>query len=161
MAGVVNALINAGLGYLALPDGKHLPFFGLQSLSADFVAMAFGIAFGSGLVVTPLTRLELRAGKLLPPAVPPRWERALSNWPKSLLRRSLNLGVIGVLLFAPLPLLVLWAAGVEAVDRLTFTALKGGWAFVEGALITPPIAVAVLLEAGAETRAAGATQRAA
>jgi hypothetical protein len=148
VGGLINAAINGALG-LALPEGQRLPLLGLPSLSADIVAMAFGIAFGTGIGVTPLTRRERRAGKLVAPALTSRMERALEDWPSGILRRSLLLGVIGVVLFAPPMLLALWVLGVDSVDRWTFVELKAGWAFVEGALVTPPIAVAALLDAEA------------
>src|SRR5262245_46729725 len=111
VGGVINALINGALGF-ALPADQRLPLWGVPSLSAAIVAMAFGIAFGTGIGVTPLTRRARRQGKLTPPPLAPRMERALEGWPAGVLRRSLLLGVIGVVLFAPPMLLALWMLGV-------------------------------------------------
>ena len=154
VSGVINVLINGVLGWLALPADKTLPLWGLQSLSGDMIAMSFGIAFGTGIGVTPLTRREHRLGKLLPPPLSPSMERVLSEWPRKLFRRSMLIGVIGLVLFAPPIVFALWVLGVDNVDRMTFVQIKAGWAFVEGALVAPPIAVAALLDAQADAKAA-------
>lgn len=153
VSGVINVLINGAVGWFALPAGKTLPLWGVPSLSADMVAMAFGIAFGTGIGVTPLTRREHRLGRLLPPPLSPSMKRVLEGWPQKLFRRSVLIGVIGVVLFAPPIVFALWVLGVDNVDRMTFVEIKAGWAFVEGALLAPPIAVAALLDAEAEARA--------
>ncbi len=144
-AGVVNALINAPLALVLLKPGASLPLWGLPGLAADLVAMAFGISFGTAIVVTLQTRNRLRRGKLLPPAIPPRLRASLERWPRSLPRRAWNLGVISVLLFVPLPLLVLWASGVPGLERTSLGVLKGCFSFVQGGLVTPLVVVAALV----------------
>ena len=153
VSGVINVLINGVLGWFALPDGTTLPLWGVPSSCADMVAMGFGIAFGTAIGVTPLTRREHRLGRLVPPALSPRMERVLADWPRALFRRSVLVGVIGLVLFAPPIVFALWVLGVDQVDRMTFVQIKAGWAFVEGALVAPPIAVAALLDAQADARA--------
>jgi hypothetical protein len=141
-AGIINALINAPLGLVLVKPGARLALFGLPGVAADLTAMAFGISFGTALVVTLQTRGQVRRGRLSPPALSPRLRASLERWPSSLFRRAWNLGVISVLLFVPLPLLVLWATGVHDMDRLALTVFKGVFSFVAGGLVTPLVVVA-------------------
>jgi hypothetical protein len=161
VGGVINLLLNGGFGWLAVPVGTRLPMLGVPGVLVDMVAMAFGIAFGTAIGVTPLTRKAYRDGKLLPPELSPRMERLLEGWPRPLFRRSVLIGVVGLALFAPPVLVALWMLGVESLDRLSFVELKGGWAFVAGAFVSPPIAVAALLDAQADAAATTSDQRAA
>lgn len=146
-AGVINALINGAIGWFIVPEGTLLPTWELPGLGADVVATAFGISFGTGLAVTSLARAELRAGKVLAPPISPRWREGFARWPRSTFHRAVNLGVISVVLFAPLPLLALWAFDVESVTRAAAIAFKAAFSFVQGALVTPVIAVAAMVTA--------------
>lgn len=146
VSGVINTAINAPIGWLVVKPGATLPLWGVPSIALDFCVMAFAIAFGTALVVTPQTRWQVATGRLLPPALSPSLHAALARWPRSLFQRAVNLGVLGGLLFVPLPLFVLWVSDVPAADRVVFTLLKGSFSFVEGALVTPLIAAAATVK---------------
>jgi hypothetical protein len=145
-AGVVNALLNAAFGWFFLPAGKTLPLLGVPGVFGDTLGMAYGISFGTVLVVTPQIQRDFRRGRLLPPPVSPYWQASLERWPRSIFRRSVQLGVFSILVFAPLPLLGLWALSPDGFGREAFALYKGAFAFVEGALVTPFIAVAAMLD---------------
>jgi hypothetical protein len=139
---VVNALINGGLGLLLVgPDGR-LPLWGLPSLSFDLAAMAFGIAFGTGLVVTLQLRTLEAKGRLQCPALPPPLAEGFAKWPDAVFHRAFNLGVLGVLIFAPLPLAVLAFGFPEGFDRMGLVVFKGLFGAFEGAVVTPIIGLA-------------------
>lgn len=138
-AAVVNAALNAPLALLLVKPGGRLPMWGLPGVAGDVVAMAFGIGFGTGLVVTPQTRLLWKRGRVRPPEVPAQLRAMFNTWPNHLLHRSLNLGFISLILFAPIPLLALWLLGIQGLDRSTLLVLKGGFAAIEGAFVTPII----------------------
>jgi hypothetical protein len=142
VSGVINFAINAPIGWFMVHAGSSLRVWGLPGVAPDIVITAYAIAFGTALVVTPQTQRQVERGQLLPPVLSQGWRRAFAGWPRSRLRRAINLGVLSVLLFAPLPLLVLWLSGVPELDRTAVTALKGGFSFVEGALVTPVIMAA-------------------
>ena len=148
VAGIINALINGGLGWLVLPAGKVLPLWGVPGLGADTLAMAFGISFGTGIAVTPQIRAQLRSGKLLAAPISPRWRAEFERWPSSIWRRSINLGLVSVPLFAPLPLLALWAFGVQGAAQLEFASYKALFGFVQGAIVTPVIAMGAMVPGG-------------
>ena len=81
-AGVINALINAPIGWGMLKPGVVLPLWGMPSIAGDFIIMAFGISFGTTLMVTPQTRKQLLRGSVLPPALSAGWSAAIGRWPR-------------------------------------------------------------------------------
>jgi hypothetical protein len=149
-AGVINALINAPIGYAIVPAGQSLPLWGGPGVAADVVATAFGIAFGTALVVTPQIRRQVGQGKLTPPVLSEYWAKSYAGWPSGLVKRAINLGVLSVLLAAPLPIALLALSGVEGLDRTQMIWLKGVLGFVIGALETPPIAAAATVASRVE-----------
>lgn len=146
VSGIINVVINAPLGWFMVREGVWLGIWTLPGVAADLMGTCFGIGFGTGLVVTPQIRKQVADGKLLPPLLAERWRAWFAGWPASRLVRSINLGVLSVLIFAPLPLLALYLLDVQPLDRLGFTMLKGSLAFVVGALVTPVIAAAATVE---------------
>lgn len=144
-SGVINALINGAFGWFMLGPDKVWPLWGVPGIGVDTVAMAFGITFGTVLTVTPQTRAQLRAGKLLAAPISPHWRAAFGRWPRSTWRRSIVLGVLSALLFAPLPLVAFWAFGVDDAGRAALTSFKAAFGFVQGALVTPVIALAAMV----------------
>ena len=143
--GIANALINAPLGWFLLKPGAILPLWGIPCIAADVVAMSFGVAFGTALVVTPQVRKRYERGQLRMPALSPRLRAIYFNWPENLFHRSFNCGLLGVALFAPLPLLALWGSGSRRLRHAAFALFKGVFGFVEGAIVTPLIAAGALL----------------
>jgi hypothetical protein len=145
-AGIINTLINAPLAWALVPADAVLPSWGLPGVASDLVATAFGIAAGTVVVVTPQIRRQLAMGKLAPPSLSPYWRGGFARWPRGALRRALNVGVFTVLISTPLPLMTLALLGSPSLDRLGLTLLKGTFAFVVGALVTPVIAAAATVE---------------
>jgi hypothetical protein len=146
LAGIVNAIINGGTGWLVLARHPQLSVWGFPGVALDTIAMAFGIGFGTALVVTPQTRSLLLKQRLATHPLSTRFRTSFEKWPRSILRRSLNVGVVGVIVFAPWVLLWLWAASIQVFDRSQFALLKGLFGFVEGALVTPLVVVAAMVD---------------
>jgi hypothetical protein len=141
-AGVVNFVINAPIGWLIVPASGSLGVWTIPGVALDLMFTAYGVAFGTGLVVTPQTRKQVERGQLIPPALPDRLRNHFAGWPRTTLIRANNLGMLSVALFLPLPLLALYALHVQPLDRLSVTLLKGTFAFIVGAVVTPFIAAA-------------------
>lgn len=139
---VVNAAINGGIGYALLAGGKSLPLWGLPSVAFDLAAMAFGIAFGTGLIVTAQLRALENKGHLRPPVLSEAVREGFAKWPDAIMHRAINLGVLGVICFAPLPLLGLWLFAPDGLDQAGLTWFKGTFGAVEGAVVTPIIGAA-------------------
>lgn len=144
---IINAIINGAFGWVGMPDGHSWPLFGLPSLSVDIVAMAFGIGFGTGLVLTPQMRKQLVSGKVKPPALPAHWVTAFGRWPASGTRRGVNVGVLAILICA-LPVIgILYATSFQTIDRANLAAFKAVFGAIEGAVVTVLLALAVVGDA--------------
>ena len=141
-AGVINTLINAPIGWAMVPEGGRLSVWTIPGVVPDLIITAYAIAFGTALIVTPQTRKQVASGKLLPPMLSDGMRAHFAAWPHSGFIRGIRLGMLSVGLFCPLPLLALYGLGVQEVDRMTETLLKGGFSFIAGAAITPFIAAA-------------------
>ena len=63
---VINLLLNGAIGYLAYRDLPRIPLFGARSVSADLVVTAFLLPLLVCLIVAPLTRSDVRKGKVAP-----------------------------------------------------------------------------------------------
>jgi len=79
--GLINAVLNGPIGLLLLQGDATWPLWGLPSISFDTCAMAFGIAWGTGLLLTPSLRKQVASGKVAVPELPAGWREALSKWP--------------------------------------------------------------------------------
>ena len=144
-AGLVNVVVNAPIGWAIVP-GTGLLLWGVPSISSDLVATAGGIAFGTVLLVTPQIRGRRRQGKLASPVIGDRLRASLLGWPRSTVRRAVALGLLSVVAFVPLPLLALSLSGMGSVDPLPMAIVKGSFAFVTSALITPLIVLGAMLD---------------
>lgn len=140
---LINALLNGLLGWAVVPE-TGMPLWGLTSVTTDLLAMSSGIAFGTALVVTPQLRGIGRRGAMTLPPLPPFLRDGFAKWPAHVLLRSVNLGALGVILFAPLPLAALAVLAPAGLSTDAFVAFKTAFAAVEGAVVTPIIALAGL-----------------
>jgi hypothetical protein len=148
VGGVINALINGGLGWAMVPAGERLMLWAVPGLAFDVVAMSFGIAFGTGIAVTPLLRRQQRAGAVRAPEVSPFWREGFARWPAGVLHRAFNLGALSALVFAPPTIALLWLAGADGLGREAVTAFKGAFGFAHGAFVTPVIGLGALYGPG-------------
>lgn len=141
-AGIVNLVLNAPIAFFIVPSGGRLGIWSFPGVALDLWFTAYGVGFGTGLFVTPETRKKVERGKLIPPELPAGVRNYFATWPRTLLLRANNLGTAAGLLFVPLPLLALRAFHVQPLDRMSMVLLKGTFAFVVGAVVTPIIAAA-------------------
>lgn len=157
--GVINAALNGPAGLLLLHGDATWPLWGLPSLSFDTGAMAFGIAWGTGLLLTPSLRKQIASGKVAVPELSAHWRGEFAKWPASAMHRGINLGGLALLAFALPAVLVMLACGVEAWGRGPVTLYKALFGLVVGAVVTPITALAVVAEPQpAAAGAAGAPQ---
>jgi len=159
VSGIVNALINAPIGWFVVKPGASLPLWGVPSIFGDLLAMSFGISFGTVLAVTWQTRRQVARGQLLPPELSPEWTAALGRWPRSTWRRAIWLGALSVAVFAPPTLLLVWACGLHSADRAVLAEFKGVYSFVQGAIVTPIVAAAAIVGQPAPDAAPVAVQQ--
>lgn len=157
-SGIVNFIVNFLIGwFLAKPP---VVIWGPASLASELFGTAFGVGFVTSLIVTPQTRGAILKGKLLGPPLSGRVYAHFANWPRLGIARAFMLGFAAVLVFIPIPLLCLYLLEPPALDRLDLAILKALFAAFVGALITPVIAGAAIVQANerqlaAQTASAG------
>ena len=143
-AALVNFVINFALARLAYHARPSLPLFGATSIAADTLATALVLPLLTALIVTPLVRLGVARGKLPPLAPPP------AGWrPRSMGARGLLLAAASLVLVAAPFVLALALAGATRLPLGAFAWLKGGFAALLAALVTPPCAWWALADASA------------
>lgn len=154
--GVLNAVLNGPTALIILREDTtwHL-WKSFPSLVLDTCGMAFGIAWGTGWLLTTSLRKQIAAGKVaVQGELPARVKEDFSKWPANAFQRGLNLGALAVLVFA-LPVIgVMFVSGVESwgwEKILLYKTLFGG---VVGAVMTPMVAVGVLVEERARVEVA-------
>ena len=146
-AAIVNALINAGFGWLGMLTIDRLPMWGSPSIVVDTIMTAFGVAFGTVLVVTFQARKDYFKGKA-DPQLPTGWlGRLLAILPEGLFARALWLGLACVVLFVPGPIAWLIRAGVRDFGASDFIGFKAAFSAVVGALVTPLISLYAMISA--------------
>ena len=138
---VANVIINGAIVFLLFHGASRVPLWGQQSIAGDTVATAFFLPFFTTLMVTPLARRALRAGRF--EAL--EWERdvpRLLRWlPAGTLARGLVLGLLCAALVAPPSVAAFAALGVTEQTFPGFLAFKVTFAAALGAPLTPLIAL--------------------
>jgi hypothetical protein len=145
-AAVVNAILNGFIGWAILAGQTEFRVWTLPGAAADLVATAFGVAFGTVLAAALGVPRDVKRGKITMPRLSPGFLELLGRLPPGVFKRSVWLGVVSVLVFAPPVLLLCALAGVHVFERGAFVAVKAGFAAAEAALITPIIVLAALLD---------------
>lgn len=143
-AAIVNALLNAGLGWGATRALPVVPVWGIPGVVPDFVATAFGVSFGTVLVMAFQVPWEVSRGKIAPFPPPASLARILAKLPRGIFARGVLLGTVSVPLFAAPVIACLSLAGPPALSRGAFIAMKAALSAVEGGLVTPLIIMAAL-----------------
>lgn len=151
---IVNAILNGAIGWGITSGLTEFPVWKTPGAAGDFVATAFGVAFGTSLGAFLQIRLDLARGKISPPALSGGLAVWVARAPRGTFKRALVFGLIGAAAFGPPALGGLVAAGATAIDRVPFVALKAGFSAVEGALMTPFILLATLANAPDQNRQA-------
>lgn len=147
---VINAVLNAGIAWLVFHSFETVPLWGEQSIMGDTIATGFLLPFLVCLVLTPLTRGQIRSGKLPADDV----TRALvSRLPKGLFVRSLVVGAVGLPIAALPVFAILSGLGVTEIASAPFIGIKALIAGLLAALVSPPIALRALGDASGEVSA--------
>lgn len=105
------------------------------------MATAAILLFIVALILIPLNRRKVRTGKV----VAHSWDnrkalhRLLQRAPKSLFVRALLFALFGMLVIAPLTLLMRWSVGATEFTPLAHSIFKGIWAGLMAAAMTVPM----------------------
>ncbi|HVU01823.1 MAG TPA: hypothetical protein VHE30_08725 [Polyangiaceae bacterium] len=141
---IVNALINGLLGYGATIGLAEFPAWKIPGVAGDFLATAFGVAFGTTLGAILQIKLDSAKGRISPPSFDEGLPARAARTPKGWFARSMLIGLFGLLAFGPSAVLALKISGAEALPRGTFVLWKAVLSAVEGAVVTPFILLATL-----------------
>jgi hypothetical protein len=148
---VVNLVINGVIAYLMFRGAASVPLWGQQSIAADTIGTTFFLPLITCLIVTPLARRQVRAGRIGALAGAPlglQWMPARTLW------RGAVLGLLSALVVAPPSLGALALLGVGAQRFWGFVAFKAAFAAALGLVITPLVALWAI--AGSDAAASGA-----
>ena len=141
---VVNLLINGVIAWLLFRKVTHVPMWGQSSIAGDTIATACLLPAISCLIVTPLARGRVRTCRVAAVG------SASWRWiPRNMVWRALLVGLICLLVLTPLTLFVLVTLGVGELSPWHFVYFKATFAAVEGALVTPFLALWAISEAPA------------
>lgn len=143
----INFVLNGAIGLLVFAGVNPVPTWGVQSSAApDLIGTCFFLPAITCLIVTPLVRRHVRSGMVerVPPASFPGW---LPLARRSTLARAALFGALGlVLVGGPLAAYFL-SIGPDHLALTPFLWLKASFSGVLGALVTPVIGLAALMEA--------------
>ena len=146
-AAIINALLNGGLGWVATLGLTEFPVWKVPGVAGDFLATAYGVSFGTCIGAAIQARIDIGRGRITPPtSLPPRLAPVVAALPRRLLARAIALGVASTVALGPFILLGLFLSGQAALARGTFIAVKAAFSAVEGAVVTPVIVLAALLD---------------
>jgi hypothetical protein len=138
---VANLLINGVIAWALFRNATHVPLWGQSSIAGDTIATAFLLPAITCLIVTPLARGRVRSGRLAAAS------GAAWRWiPRNMLWRALLIGLLGLLVLTPPTLLVFDALRVGQLSPWHFVYFKATFAAVEGALVTPFLALWAISE---------------
>ncbi len=157
--GVTNAIFNGGIAWWLLYDKEPLSFWGMHSFGIDMIATATILLFIVALILIPLNRRKVSKGQL----APIRWDesralhRILRRLPRKLFGRALFFGLAGLLIIAPLSLLILKVLGIQSIAATSYAVFKGFWAGAVAASMVGPMILVAAAEppATAECRSVG------
>jgi hypothetical protein len=141
IGGLSNTLFNGVIAWLLLRNGDDLILAGESGYAVDLLATAFILPFIVTLIVVPLNRRKVTSGAQ--PALildQNHWlDSIMARFPANLAARAACIGLLSMLIFAPLTLLPLWALGIEPFSPLAYSIFKGIWAGCLAALLTAPM----------------------
>jgi len=141
----INFALNAGIAWLIFRGRGLVPLWGEGGIAQDAIATLFLLPFLTCLIVTPLVRRAVGAGKVPPLDGAIGLPKVVERLPRALLGRAAALGLGGVVGGAPLVLgAVALAGGALAVPTLVLA--KGVYTGALAALVGPMIALRTLAE---------------
>jgi hypothetical protein len=135
----INFVLNGAIAWATFRAATSVPFLGQSSIVGDTLVTSFLLPLLTCLIVTALLQKQLAAGKAPSFAASPHGLGAFLSARGKLARGAL-LGVAAVVLVAAPTLLVLSAAGVDALARDSFLWFKAVYAGGLAALVQPAIA---------------------
>jgi hypothetical protein len=143
-AAVLNLILNAVIGWAVFRSLTTVPFWGPQSVATDIIATAFILPFVSCVVISAVTRSQVRRHKLPAPTWPASRYPLLARLPKSTLLRGAVLGVVASVAVGVPVVLTVHAFEVTEMGLGYFVAFKAIFGATLAAGVSPVIALRAL-----------------
>jgi hypothetical protein len=143
---VANAFFNGLVGWGITFKIAKFSVWAIPGVAVDLVATAGGVALGTCIAMILQVKMDFKRGKISAPPSSARMDRLLAPLPNGMFKQSIWVALVCVPLFAFPVMLVLLFGRVSALDRVTFTLLKGGLSALESALIAPLIVLRALAD---------------
>ena len=140
--GLTNAFFNGVICWYLIKTKADLTWWGDHSFAGDILATALILPWIVAMIVIPLQRRKVRKDKIQP------WHcdssssaalQLLNRFPQSLWLNGIYFGLLGMLVVAPLTLLLLWIAGASLFTPIEYAIFKGLWAGCLAAITVLPM----------------------
>jgi hypothetical protein len=145
-AAIANAVINGALGWAFVHGMTRVALWHLPGAAADLAGTAFGVTFGTCIVMKFQVPFDERRGRIAPIALAPRVASLVATFPRTTARRAFGLGFLSMPVFALPVILAVAALGAGAMEPGHYVWLKASLAAIQGGLITPFVVLAVLAD---------------
>jgi hypothetical protein len=151
VGGLSNTVFNGLIAWLLLRGGPGMAWGGEHSFVVDVAATALLLPFIVALIVIPLQRGKLNKGKLQPINLGPASavQSLADRFPAGTFKSALCFGLVGLLVIAPLTLLGIYLAGIDAFTANAYALFKGVWAGLMAAVLVIPMVLVALREPAA------------
>ncbi len=134
---IVNVVIALGFGWLFFRGLSRVPLWGQPSIAGDTLFTVFLLPLITCLIVTRLARAQVRSGRL----AGLRGGAAMRWLPRNTLLRGVLIGAVSLAVLGPMTILALKLGGIASLSLRHFMVFKAVFAGLEGALVTPFIAL--------------------
>jgi hypothetical protein len=152
-AAFLNLGINAAIAWAVFRHVAVVPLWGALGIATDTIATSVILPIITCLVVTALTRWHVRAGRLPPLGLDAQQNFFVRVLPPAVGRRAMVSALVSLVLLAPFTLAALSWMHIDQLPFNDFIVFKVGFAIVNGALVTPPLALVALAGAPSERKA--------
>ncbi|MGH7436310.1 MAG: hypothetical protein ACRENE_11615, partial [Polyangiaceae bacterium] len=122
-AAIANALINAGLGWAGLRGMATFPMWHVPGIAADLAGTAFGVTFGTCLVMAFTVPRDVGRGKIAPFEPHPSVASLVGTFPRKTFRRAVGLGLVSIAFSLPV-IAVLAGLGTGLMRSPDYVVLK-------------------------------------
>jgi hypothetical protein len=145
-AAAFNFVVNAAIAWLMFRAADEVPLWGRQSIAGDTIGTSLILPLITCLVVTPMARRHVRAGRVAPLGWTRESHTALAWLPRGTFRRALVLSLVCMVALSPMTLLIITRLHVASLSVSRFVLFKASFATLEALFVTPLVAVWAIAE---------------
>lgn len=143
---IVNFPLNALVAWALFRSLGTVPLWGDQSIAGDTIVTSFLLPFITCLIVTRVARGAVRNGHVAPLGWTRSTHPVLRMLPRHTVLRGVLVGVVCAVTVGPMAVVAFGTAGFVSLSLWSFVALKGAYAALLGAFVTPLLALWAIAE---------------